>query len=189
MADTAGGAEYGTMTEELRMFLDAVAAAAPGAATITELEMDLRACKQRLAPLTVAERAQIFARRLDLPGRGQTMSPKFEVVSGDENRVHGTVTFGRYYLGGGGAVLGGAIPPLFDEVLGRLANFGGRRPARTAHLRTDFRSITPVEQRLDISAWFVREERRKRILASSEARKATALAMSSGWSIWIGSAF
>jgi acyl-coenzyme A thioesterase PaaI-like protein len=92
------------------------------------------------------------------------MSPNFIPVAGDLEKVEGTVTFGRYFMGGGGAVHGGAIPLLFDEVLGRLASSGERAPARTAYLHTDFRSITPVGEELAVRAWFVSERGRKRIL-------------------------
>jgi acyl-coenzyme A thioesterase PaaI-like protein len=159
-----GGAEYGDMIAALRDFLDDVAAAAPDAATTVALTDDLHRWAERLAQSAVPERRQIFARRLDLPGRGQTMSPSFIPITGDREKVAGTVTFGRYFLGGGGAVHGGAIPLLFDEVLGRLASSGGRAPARTAYLNTDFRSITPVGVELAVRAWFVSEEGRKRTL-------------------------
>jgi acyl-coenzyme A thioesterase PaaI-like protein len=159
-----GGAEYGDMIATLRDFLDNVAAAAPDAATTVALAHDLTNWAERLARSAVPERRQIFARRLDLPGRGQTMSPNFIPVRGDREHVEGTVTFGRYFLGGGGAVHGGAIPLLFDEVLGRLASSGDRAPARTAYLHTDFRSITPVGVKLGVRAWFVSEQGRKRIL-------------------------
>ncbi|MDT5100759.1 MAG: hypothetical protein QOC76_4496 [Mycobacterium sp.] len=159
-----GGAEYGDMITALRDFLDGVAAAAPTTETTVALTEDLRAWTDRLAGAAVPERRQIFARRLDLPGRGQTMSPNFVPITGDHTKVEGRVTFGRYFLGGGGAVHGGAIPLLFDEVLGRLASSGDRAPARTAYLHTDFRSITPVDEELQVSAWFVSEEGRKRIL-------------------------
>ncbi|GAB4683826.1 PaaI family thioesterase [Mycobacterium avium subsp. hominissuis] len=159
-----GGAEYGDMICALRNFLDDVAAAAPDAATLVTLTDDLNRWAERLAESAVPERRQIFARRLDLPGRGQTMSPYFTPIAGDRETVTGTVTFGRYFLGGGGAVHGGAIPLLFDEVLGRLASSGGRAPARTAYLHTDFRSITPVGAELAVRAWFVSEQGRKRIL-------------------------
>ncbi|SPM40911.1 thioesterase family protein [Mycobacterium numidiamassiliense] len=159
-----GGAEYGDMIAALRDFLDDVAAAAPDAATTVTLTNDLHRWAERLAQSAVPERRQIFARRLDLPGRGQTMSPNFIPIAGDCEKVAGTVTFGRYFLGGGGAVHGGAIPLLFDEVLGRLASSGGRAPARTAYLHTDFRSITPVGVELAVRAWFVSEQGRKRTL-------------------------
>nr|WP_234815408.1 hotdog domain-containing protein [Mycolicibacterium duvalii] len=159
-----GGAEYGDMIDALRDFLDGVAGAAPDTATTIELARDLRGWSDRLAPAAVPERRQIFARRLDLPGRGQTMSPNFVPIAGDRDSVHGTVRFGRYFLGGGGAVHGGAIPLLFDEVLGRLCNSGDRAPSRTAYLHTDFRAITPVGKELTVRGWFVSEEGRKRVL-------------------------
>jgi acyl-coenzyme A thioesterase PaaI-like protein len=162
-----GGREYGDLILALRDFLDDVAAAAPDTATTVALTQDLKGWADRLAPAAVPERRQLFARRLDLPGRGQTMAPNFIPTAGDHQSVQGTVTFGRYFLGGGGAVHGGAIPLLFDEVLGRLASSGDRAPARTAHLHTDFRSITPVGEELAVRAWFVSEQGRKRLLRAT----------------------
>jgi acyl-coenzyme A thioesterase PaaI-like protein len=162
-----GGPEYGDLILALRDFLDDVAAAAPDTATTVALAQGLRDWSDRLTPAAVPERKQIFARRLDLPGRGQTMAPSFIPTAGDHQSVEGTVTFGRYFLGGGGAVHGGAIPLLFDEVLGRLASSGDRAPARTAHLHTDFRSITPVGEELAVRAWFVSEQGRKRLLRAT----------------------
>jgi len=164
LRNPGGGPEYGEMIGALRDFLDGVAAAAPDSATTVELTRDLRGWAERLAPAAVGERRQIFARRLDLPGRGQTMSPNFVPIDGDRDSVSGTVRFGRYFLGGGGAVHGGAIPLLFDEVLGRLSNSGDRTPSRTAYLHTDFRSITPVEKDLVVRGWFASEQGRKRVL-------------------------
>lgn len=175
-----GGAEYGDMIAALRDFLDDVAAAAPDAATTVALTDDLNRWADRLAQSAVPERRQIFARRLDLPGRGQTMSPSFIPIAGDREKVAGTVTFGRYFLGGGGAVHGGAIPLLFDEVLGRLASSGGRAPARTAYLHTDFRSITPVGVELAVRAWFVSEQGRKRTLRAQLSRGDTLCAEAEG---------
>ncbi|NYI75533.1 PaaI family thioesterase [Nocardioides panzhihuensis] len=155
---------YGDMVANLRSFLDHVAAAKPDNATVAELAGDLAAWRARLAPMSVSEREQVFAHRTDLPGRGQTMSPNFAIEGGDRDGVWGTVTYGRYYLGGNGAVHGGAIPLLFDEVLGRLANSAGRSPCRTAYLHTDFRAITPVGRQLSVRGWFVSEEGRKRVV-------------------------
>ena len=164
LPDRGGGPAYGQMIEALRDFLDKLAAAKPDAATIQALGDDLTGWSERLAPMAVGEAQQIFAHRHDLPGRGQTMSPRLVVEDGDAHQVRGTVRFGRYYLGGNGAVHGGAIPLLFDEVLGRLANSGDRPRARTAYLNVDFRAITPIEKTLQVSGWFVREEGRKRLL-------------------------
>ena len=161
---TAGGDDYARMISALRDFLDKVAGAKPDEATSGELADDLEQWTHRLAGMQVTEREQVFAHRRDLPGRGQTMSPAFIVLDGDDTSVRGTVTFGRYFLGGGGAVHGGGIPLLFDEVLGRLANTGGRKPARTAYLHVNYRSITPVGPELQVSARIVKQEGRKRHL-------------------------
>jgi acyl-coenzyme A thioesterase PaaI-like protein len=158
------GAEYGAMIDQLRLFLDRVAAASPDKATTNALAGDLRDWAERLEPLAVPERDQPWAHQRHLPGRGQTMAPRLVVESGDTQSVSGHVTFGRYFLGGNGAVHGGAIPLVFDEILGRLANTGDRRPSRTAYLNVDFRSITPVGARLSIRGWYVSETGRKRLL-------------------------
>jgi acyl-coenzyme A thioesterase PaaI-like protein len=164
LPDRGGGAAYGEMIEALRDFLDKVAAAKPDEATTRALAGDLADWSARLTPLAVAESEQIFAHRHDLPGRGQVMSPALIVDGGDAGEVRGHVTFGRYYLGGNGAVHGGAIPLLFDELLGRLANSGGRGRSRTAYLHINYRSITPIETQLRVRGWMVSEAGRKRLL-------------------------
>lgn len=175
-----GGAEYADMIDALRDFLDDVAAAAPDSAMTMELAKDLQAWSRRLAPTAVPERRQLWARRPDLPGHGQTMAPSFTRISGDHDSVHGTVRFGRYFLGGGGAAHGGAVPLLFDEVLGQLANSGDREPSRTAYLHTDYRSITPIGEELAVRGWFVSEQGRKRILRAELTHGDTVCAEAEG---------
>ncbi|WP_262058795.1 PaaI family thioesterase [Streptomyces sp. STR69] len=155
---------YGEMVARLRGFLDYVAAARPDPGTLAALSDDLGAWCERLADAAVPEREQVFGHRDDMPGRGQTMAPAFQVHEADRYSVRGTVRFGRYFLGGNGAVHGGAVPLLFDEVLGRLSGSAGRSRARTAYLHTDYRSITPIGAELDVHGWFVSEEGRKRVL-------------------------
>ena len=152
---------YAVMIANLRTFLDHVAAAKPDDIAVTKLGLDLAAWTEKLAPFAVSEREQLFAHRFDLPGRGQTMGPAFVVRDAGPDRVTGTVRYGRYFLGGNGAVHGGAIPLLFDEVFGRLVN-GHRTPSRTAYLKTDYRAVTPVGQPLDVEVWMERVEGRKR---------------------------
>lgn len=154
---------YAVMIANLRRFLDHVAAAKPDDITITKLGLDLAAWTEKLAPYAVSEREQLFAHRFELPGRGQTMGPAFVVRDAGPERVTGTVRYGRYFLGGNGAVHGGAIPLLFDEVFGRLVN-GHRTPSRTAYLKTDYRAVTPVGQELDVDVWMDRIEGRKRFV-------------------------
>ena len=112
--------------------------------------------------MTVPEGEQIFARRFDLYGRGQTLAPPYTVEERAPGMIRGTAIFGRYYLGANGAAYGGALPLLFDEVLGLIANEGGRGVARTAYLHVDYRAITPIGKPLEVHGWIDRQEGRKR---------------------------
>jgi acyl-coenzyme A thioesterase PaaI-like protein len=104
----------------------------------------------------------------DLRRTAQTrvLNPPLVDVVGDRDGLTASVTYTAYYVGGNGAVHGGAIPLLFDEVLGRLANTD-RPICRTAYLNVDFRHVTPVGRPLRVEARFEREEGRKRYLYGS----------------------
>jgi acyl-coenzyme A thioesterase PaaI-like protein len=152
------------MIDALRVLLDRVTAAAPPADLVADATKSLTELSARLEPYEVREWEQLTGHLPQHPGRAQTMSPQLFVTDHDRDHAEGHVTYGRYFLGGNGAVHGGAIPLLFDEVLGRLANTGGRKPSRTAYLHVDYRSITPVGKRLRVEGHFVSEEGRKRVL-------------------------
>jgi acyl-coenzyme A thioesterase PaaI-like protein len=157
-----GSPAYGVMIDTLRDFLNRVAAAKPDEATLAEMTQSFAAWSARLGPLAVPEAEQPFGFCMDQVGRGQTMSPPLAITHADPEAVTGEVTFGRYFLGGNGAVHGGAVALLLDEVLGRMGGQVGR--VRTAYLHVDYRSITPIEARLDVKAWCDGEEGRKLIL-------------------------
>ena len=159
-----GGQDWGPFTDSLRKFLDAVATSVPGADALRAMRADLDGWTRELAGSAVPERDRAFGHRVDLVGRGQVMAPWFEVTERAGDSVRGTVRFGPYFLGGHGAVHGGAVALLLDEVLGRLCDTGGRPPARTAALDVSFRAITPVDETLDIHAWYDEEVGRKRVL-------------------------
>lgn len=161
------GAAYGRLTEALSGFLDDLAEALPDQALVESLTQDLEVWSGKLQPLAVRERERVFGRRTDLHGRGQSMSPRIVVTESDDDSVSGTLRFGPYFLGGNGAAHGGTIPLMFDEVLGRLAQSGGRAPSRTAYLHTDFRSITPIGRTLTLRAWVVSAEGRKHVLRAT----------------------
>lgn len=59
---------------------------------------------------------------------------------------------------------GGAIPLVFDEILGRVASTCGPPMARTAYLHVNYRSITPVDRDLDVTARLVSVSGRKRVV-------------------------
>lgn len=157
---------YALAVGNLRIFLDRFAAAVPDDITSSRLAYDLDNWARHLAQKAVPERDQVYGRRMELPGRGQTTSPMFQFRDASATRVTGTVTFGRYFLGNGGAVHGGAIPLLFDEVFGRLVN-SQRRPSRTAYLNTDYRAIALIGAELEVDAWLESVDGRKRIVCGT----------------------
>lgn len=166
--NTAAGPEQVTAwsgtVDALHAFHDSLVSAAPGAAMLDEIADDLRRWTAVLTPMAVPEVDRLSGRIPSLPVRGQAMVPPFVVDVADASRLEGVVTFGPYYLGGGAAAHGGMIVTVFDEVLGSLAAMGGRKPARTAYLKTDFRALVPIGEQIRVRAWFDREDGRKRYL-------------------------
>jgi acyl-coenzyme A thioesterase PaaI-like protein len=160
-----GGDEFAGFIVALRTLLDDVTAArapvdvwADAAQRVTQLD-------ELLAAYRVPESEQIVGNRHDLPGRGQVLAPAVHVDEVDASHVAARVTFGRHFVGNG-AVHGGALPLVFDEILGRLANTAGRSRSRTAYLRVNYRSLTPIDVELTLTGRFVREEGRKRFLVA-----------------------
>jgi hypothetical protein len=154
---------FSALIDALRTLQDTVTGSRPPAETLEETTRQLAELARQLAKYPVDERNQIAGHLADIPGRGQALIPPVyldEVVPG---RIRGHVTFGRYYLGANGAVHGGALPLVFDDVMGRLSSTG-RPPGRTAYLNLSYRSITPIETRLMIEARLESEEGRKRFL-------------------------
>ncbi|MCW2527768.1 MAG: hypothetical protein JWM76_2628 [Pseudonocardiales bacterium] len=116
-----------------------------------------------LKPFDGGPLGAIAGTRTDLPGRGHPFLPTYAVDEWSDNDVVGRVTFGRIYDSGGGAGHGGALPVLFVEILGRLAN-SNRINARTAYMHVDFRSGTPIGRELGFQAHVDRIEGRKRFV-------------------------
>ena len=125
-----GGEAFAGMMESLRHFLDIMAGSRPDEATLLELKDTLDAWSARLAGQQVPEADQLYARRSDLPGRGQANWPPVTITRFDENAFAGDVTFGRFFLGKNGMVHGGAVSYLFDEMSGRMAQTHGRPASR-----------------------------------------------------------
>lgn len=157
-------ASYLGMIDALRVLQDRITGAAPSAELAAEVSRTLTDLAVRLDEYAVDEPDQI-ADQVEVPGRAQALVPVVHLDEQDERHAAGRVTFGRFYLGRNGAAHGGAIPLVFDDVLGRLSGAGGRPPSRTAYLRVNYRAITPVGRELQVTARFDREEGRKRFLS------------------------
>lgn len=155
-----GGPDFGRMIEALRLVQERITTASPPHDVVAGAADTLEKLAAELAPFEVDETRQVAAHRLDLPGRGQAMTPVIHIDEWDEQHVAAHVTLGRFYLGSGGAAHGGVLGLIFDETLGRLANTGRTR-SRTAYLHVNFRRITPTPGaclwnccRVSLNCWF-----------------------------------
>ncbi len=165
----ADAAAWGDMVTELHALHDTLAEMRFDRARVDALAADVRAWRERLAPLAGPELEQVNGRVQQVPVRGHAMLPVIQVHTRAHDRVEGTVTFGRWHMGGGMAVHGGVVALVFDEVLGILASVQADAITRTAYLRTDYRALTPIDVELDVSARVERVEGRK-ILVRGEVR-------------------
>lgn len=93
-------------------------------------------------------------------GRANPLAPFIVMEVGDDEVVHGHVTFGGAYEGPPGCVHGGFIAAVHDEILG-LANATGGIPGMTGTLTVRYRKPTPLGQELRLEARLVRVEGRK----------------------------
>lgn len=155
-------ASYSAAVDALHAFHDAWASAAPGAQVLDQITADLRRWTEALTPMAVPEVDRLSGRITSLPVRGHLAVPPVLVDVVTADRVEGTVTFGPFFLGGGGAAHGGTILTVFDEVLGMQASAGGRGAARTAYMRTDFRAVVPIGDPIVVRTRLEREDGRKR---------------------------
>jgi acyl-coenzyme A thioesterase PaaI-like protein len=162
--DVADGfAELVVKLRELQDLVASVAPTAEGSRAATAMLGDALAA---LSPHRAEENAHLVGRLLDIPGRGQALVPAHTIDSFDGVRLTGRITYDAFYRGGNGAVHGGAIPLLFDELMGWTAAFGRDR-LRTAFLHVNFRSPAMVGHELRITTWIDHEEGRKLFIAGT----------------------
>jgi acyl-coenzyme A thioesterase PaaI-like protein len=103
--------------------------------------------------------------RGDISGRDDLLVVPVEMVRWNEIMAEGTVQFSPFHHGGGGGVHGGVIALLFDDFIGRLANF--RQITRTAYMHVNYRAVCPIGRNLVIRGQVVRRERRKMFLSGA----------------------
>jgi acyl-coenzyme A thioesterase PaaI-like protein len=156
--------EFLRLIGEMRGLLDRLSISHPDAALSADLANKVSELSAGLEPALGTEKDRICGRLLDQPGRAYLMFPPFEIHHLDRRELRGTVTYGTHFLGRNGAVHGGTISLLFDDVLGRVVNCYGRLRSRTAYLHIDYRAVTPVGAPLSFRAWIDREEGRKRFV-------------------------
>lgn len=158
---------FASMMEAMRILQDRVAGADAPPTLVAEAARLITGIAEELGGHEVPESHQLFGRLAALPGLGQCLVPPIDLETVERDRVVGHLVYGRFHLGWNGAAHGGAIPLVFDDVMGRFVSDTEQGIARTAYLKVDFRSITPVGKRLRIEARLAREEGRKRFVSAT----------------------
>ncbi|MBN9620860.1 MAG: PaaI family thioesterase, partial [Actinobacteria bacterium] len=157
-----GGAAFADLHQAQRRLQDRLS----GAVLPDDLAKQVAARLQEIGDLLAehqgAEAERYDGWRPDLPGRGHPLLPPYVIDAEDDSSLSGRVTFTRFYLGGNGAVHGGAHSLLFDDLLGRVMNHHQPGVARTAALTVNYRRITPIDVELRFEASRDRVEGRKR---------------------------
>lgn len=96
----------------------------------------------------------------------RSLSPQLIDAKWDIESMSAKIIFTNFFHGANGAAHGGSIPLIFDEILGRIASSHGVM-RRTAYLKVNFRSVTPVNRELTIEGHLERSEGRKFWFAGS----------------------
>jgi len=149
--------------EATRRLNDAVSGSRPPTDVLEDATRLIAQARELLAAHPADEIGQL-AGQADVPGRAQPLIPPMHYDVRDDDRAGGLVSFTRFHLGGGGAVHGGIVPLVFDEVLGRLAGSGGRPRSRTAFLHVDYRAVIPLDVPVRFDGRLDRVEGRKMFL-------------------------
>ena len=105
-----------------------------------------------VAEMSLAAGMEVFRDRSPVVGMANPLAPPAElVVDHDTKTVTGDFYFGAAYEGAPGCVHGGFVAALFDEALGMATIFSGQ-PGMTGWIKVSYRSPTPLETPLRISA-------------------------------------
>jgi acyl-coenzyme A thioesterase PaaI-like protein len=164
-----GGAAHAHLVAATRALIDAVAAAAVPEDVAHAAMADIGRATRTLEPYGVSRVEAPAGNRADLPGEGHPAMAPSMIDHWSARDVRGRVVFTRAHDGGRGAVHGGWLSLVYDDVLGRLA--GRARPqSRTAFLHVDYRAVTPVGVELTIEGRIDRIEGRK-IFVSGAMRR------------------
>ncbi|MEO3861452.1 PaaI family thioesterase [Acrocarpospora sp. B8E8] len=153
--------DFTRLADAVRRLQDQFTASRPPPALAAHSADTIEDLVAALAGYQVGEPDQVAGRQFAAVGRGQTFVPPVEIDMFDGDSVTARVCFGRFYLGSNGAVHGGAISLLFDDLLGQVANAPGKPRSRTASLSVDYRRVIPLETELTVTAHTSRVEGRK----------------------------
>ncbi|MCT1352002.1 MULTISPECIES: PaaI family thioesterase [Gordonia] len=148
------------MIEAFRDLQATLCLVAPPHEAAAEMTAAIEDLTDRLRHFEVAE-GQRTARELGMQGLGHPILVPYESTDTSDDSMLGSVTFGFAHMGSTDTVHGGVITLLFDDVLGMFVSRKGQPDSRTAFLKVDYRSATPVCRELRVTATIDSIEGRK----------------------------
>lgn len=178
-ARTDPGQSYVELVGDLRRLQDLVARGEPTESRARRARHHLRQAAALLEEFR--EQPKGLNVRGDISGLDDPLIIPVDMTRWDQDSAEGTVQFSPFHHGGGGVVHGGAIALLFDDFIGRLANF--RQVTRTAYMHVNYRSVCPIGRNLNIRGRVTSRERRKMFLSGALTYDDTLIADCEG--LWV----
>lgn len=156
--------DYAELAETFRRLQAAVCAAAPPPDVIHRLVDEFGRTAAELESHRVPEQ-QRPAQQRPTPAVTHPSLIPYVITEVDTTRLVAVAQFTDAHLGGNGAVHGGQIPLLFDDLLGTFVGMKAQSGSRTAYLKVDYRRITPINRPLCVEAAIERVEGRKTFIS------------------------
>jgi acyl-coenzyme A thioesterase PaaI-like protein len=160
------GANFGPFVEAMRTLQDLAVSVDATDEVFGEALTQARQLIDLLEPHRAPELQGPAGRAVELPGRGSLLLLPWQVAEAGPDGIRMTGEFRRFHLGGNGAAHGGALPLLFDDLLGMIVHYAGRPISRTAYLHVNYRKITPLETPLTVRGRVDRIEGRKTFITA-----------------------
>ncbi|QKT08379.1 PaaI family thioesterase [Gordonia sp. X0973] len=162
-----GGPHYAEFSEQVRTLMDKVRYACPTDELAVEAVATLRDLNAKLDEHLVDEWTSPAGTRIDLPARGNITLPPYEVTAASPDGVEATVWFRPYHLGGNGVAHGGQVALAFDDLGGMAGALAVNGVCRTAYLKVNYRSLTPLDTKLTMRTWVDKRDDRKLFIAGT----------------------
>ena len=162
-----GGPHYADFNEEVRTLMDKVRYACPSDELALDAIATLRDLNAKLDEYLVAEWTTPAGTRVDLPARGNITLPPYEISAAGPDGVVATVWFRPYHLGGNGVAHGGQVAVAFDDLGGMASAVAVNGVCRTAFLKVNYRSLTPLNTPLQMRTRVDRRDGRKMFVAGT----------------------
>ncbi len=161
--------------EELASAIRALASVAYSTEALPELRADaiarIEEVRELLAEWPLRRDRRGNRARSAFSGTENPIAPPMRIRSGrladGRPALIGVVCLDSLREGPPGAVHGGVIAGLFDELLGGAQRLNGGDPGMTGRLTVRYRRPTPLDADIELRAW-IHDERRRRVVVRGE---------------------